>query len=337
MFYLQPIRLTYIASWLQTMNLNHLFLFRAVAEAGSFSRAAERIHVSQPAVSMQVGELEAQLGLTLFHRLPRGVRLTPAGQLLLGYAQRLSALAHEAERAMGEVKGLCRGRLAIGASTTIGVYLLPNLLGDYRRRYPDIDLQFDIANTEDIENRLVDGTLNAGLTEGLPPNRDDLESVVFLRDQLVPIAKPDHPRLKERAGSLTLRQLCAESMIVREAGSGTREVIERALTKRGQKLQKAPMVLGSTEAIKRAVAAGLGVAIVSHLTIQTELASGQLAILPVRGFQLTRPLYRLCPRNRGQDPATLAFLALLDQRYGSDVGSVPRSSDRVEPSPTLKT
>jgi DNA-binding transcriptional LysR family regulator len=142
--------------------------------------------------------------------------------------------------------------------------------------------------------------------------------VVFLRDQLVPIAQPDHPRLRERGEPLTLRQLCAESMIVREVGSETREVIERALAKCGQKLQRAPMVLGSTEAIKRGVAAGLGVAIASHLTIQTELASGQLAILPVRGFQLTRPLDRLCQRNREQDPATVAFFALLDQRYPAD-------------------
>jgi DNA-binding transcriptional LysR family regulator len=314
------------------MNLNHLFLFRAVAEAGGFSRAAVSVHVSQPAISMQVGELEAQLGLTLFHRLPRGVKLTAAGQVLLEYARRLSALADETERAMAEMKGLCRGRLAVGASTTIGVYLLPNLLGDYRRRYPDIDLQFDISNTEDIENRLVDGTLDAGLTEGLPPKRDELESAVFLRDELVPIGRPDHPRLKTNSEPLTLRQLCAEPMIMREAGSGTREVIESALAKRGHKLQRIPMVLGSTEAIKRAVAAGLGVAIVSNLTIQTELASGQLAILPVRGFQLTRPLHRLWWRNRAQDPATIAFFALLNRRYPSDAGPESRHPVRVEPS-----
>ena len=308
------------------MNLNHLFLFRAVAEAGGFSRAAERVHVSQPAISMQVGELEEHLGLTLFHRLGRGVKLTAAGELLLGYAQRLGALAAEAERAMAEVRGLRRGHLAIGASTTIGVYLLPNLLGEYRRLYPDIDLQFDIANTEDIERRLADGTLDAGITEGLPPNSEELETLVFLRDQLVPIARPDHPRLKPASRPLTLGQLCAEPMIVREAGSGTREVIERALAKRGQKLQRTTMVLGSTEAIKRAVAAGLGVAIVSHLTIQTELASGQLAILPVRGFHLSRPLHRLYWRNRAGNPATLAFLALLDQRYPPEMASERRQT-----------
>jgi DNA-binding transcriptional LysR family regulator len=306
-----------LSSQFTGMNLNHLFLFRAVAEAGGFSRAAERIHISQPAISMQVGELEEQLGLTLFHRLGRGVKLTAAGELLLGYAQRVGALAVDAERAMAEVKGLCRGRLAIGASTTIGVYLLPSLLGEYRRLYPDIELQFDIANTEDIERRLVDGTLDAGLTEGLPPSCDGVEIVVFLRDQLVPIARPDHPRLKAGSRPLTLAQLCAEPMIVREAGSGTRDVIESALAKRGKKLQRTTMVLGSTEVIKRAVAAGLGVAIVSHLSIQTELASGQLAILPVHGFELSRPLHRLCWRNRAGNPATLAFLALLDQRYGS--------------------
>ena len=301
------------------MNFNHLFLFRAVAEAGSFSRAGETVHISQPAISMQVAELEAQLDLTLFHRLPRGVKLTAAGQLLFGYAQRLGALADEAQSAMAEVKGVRRGRLSIGASTTIGVYLLPDLLGEYRRRYPDIDLRFDIANTEEIENRLVDGILDAGLTEGLPPNRDDLESVIFLRDELVPIVRPDHPRLAAGAKPFTLQQLCAEPIILRERGSGTREVIEGALARRRQKLQRIAMVLGSTEAIKRAVAAGLGVAIVSHLTIQAELVLGRLAILPVRGLQVSRPLLRLCCRNRAQDPATLAFLALLNQRYPADL------------------
>jgi len=311
------------------MNLNHLSLFRAVAEAGGFSRAAERIHVSQPAISMQVGELEAHLGLILFHRSRRGVKLTAAGQLLLGYAQRLDALVVEAERAMAEVKGVCRGRLSIGASTTIGVYLLPDLLGEYRRQFPDIELRFDVANTEDIERRLADGTLDAGLTEGLPPNRQKLDTEIFLRDKLVPISRPDHPRLKAGSRPLTLRQLCAEPMIVREAGSGTRDVIDCALAKRGQKLGRIPMVLGSTEAIKRAVAAGLGVAIVSHLTIETEIRSGQLAILPVNGFELTRPLYRLHWRERAQDPATLAFFALLDQRYAPEAGRGRRLTDKA--------
>jgi DNA-binding transcriptional LysR family regulator len=297
------------------MNLNHLFLFRAVAEAGGFSRAAENIHVSQPAISMQVGELEAELGLTLFHRLPRGVKLTTAGQLLLGYAQRLGSVVAEAERAMAEVKGLSRGRLAVGASTTVGVYLLPDPLGEYRRRHPGIDLQFDIANTEEIERRLADGTLDAGLTEGLPPDSDEVESVVFLRDRLVPIGRPDHPRLRVKNQPLSLQELCAEPMILREAGSGTREVIERHLAKGGLKLERATMVLGSTEAIKRAVIAGLGVAIVSHLTVQPELMSGQLVILPVRNFQLTRPLHRLCWRGRALNPAALAFVRLLNEKY----------------------
>ena len=264
---------------------------------------------------MQVGELETELGLTLFHRLPRGVKLTATGQLLLDYAQRLSSLVTEAERAMAEVKGLSRGRLAVGASTTIGVYLLPNLLGEYRRRHPGIDLQFDIANTEEIEWRLADGTLDAGLTEGLPPSSGEVESVIFLRDQLVPIAPPDHPRLRAKNKVLSLPELCAEPMIQREAGSGTREVIERHLAKRGQKLQCATMVLGSTEAIKRAVIAGLGVAIVSHLAIQAELMSGQLVILPVRNFQLTRPLHQLCWRGRELNPAALAFVRLLKEKY----------------------
>jgi DNA-binding transcriptional LysR family regulator len=300
----------------EMLNLNHVSLFRAVAEAGSFSKAAQSIRVSQPAISMQVGELESHLGLSLFYRLPRGVRLTPAGELLLGYAQRLAGLTNETERAMEEMKGLRRGKLAIGASTTIGVYLLPALLGEYRLLYPEIDLQFDIAKTEDIENRLLDRTLDAGLTEGLAPELKELEAVVFLQDDLVPIARPDHPAFASEAEPMTVRQLCLEPMIVREAGSGTREVMEQELAKRGQKLLNSKMILGNTEAIKRAVAAGLGISIVSRLSIQTELASRQIAILPVRDLQLRRPLHRVCWRGGPLNPATLAFFALLDRLNG---------------------
>ena len=163
------------------INRNHLALFRAVAEAGGFSRAAEVVHVSQPAISMQVGELENALGTPLFDRLPRGVRLTDAGTVLFGYAQRIAALEGEAERAMRELRGLERGRLAVGASKTIGGYLLPAVLGEFRRRHPGVELQLVIDNTDAIKTRLVGGTIDLGLTEGMLPQDDEIRSKVFLR------------------------------------------------------------------------------------------------------------------------------------------------------------
>ncbi len=292
------------------LNRNQLALFRAVAEAGSFSRAAVAVHVSQPAISMQVGELEENLGLRLFERLPRGVRLTGAGADLLEYVRRIGRLEEEAERTLAEWKGLRRGRLAVGASQTIGVYLLPEILGEFRRRHPGVEIALEVANTESIQNRLRDRTLDVGLTEGaLPEARPDLQATVFGEDELVAIAPPGHPLIEAR--KLSARRLCGEPLILREAGSGTREVFERALARRGLAPQRVTMVLGSTEAIKRAVAAGLGLAVVSRLALDLELSAARLAVLPVGDLPLRRPLHLLQAQGRPLTAASQAFIDLL--------------------------
>ena len=298
------------------INRNHLALFRAVAEAGGFSRAAEVVHVSQPAISMQVAELEESLGTPLFDRLPRGVRLTDAGETLLGYAQRISTLEGEAERAMRELRGLARGRLALGASTTIGSYLLPTILGDFRRLHPAVELHLTIANTDEIKNRLIDRTLDLGLTEGTPPQDEVLSARVFSEDDLIVIAPPNHPfaanaRGKHRPKPITARQLCAQPMIVREPGSGTREVIDRALAACRAQARDVALILSTTEAIKRAVAAGLGLAVVSRLCVGLELAGGLLVEVPVRDLKLRRPLHELTLRGRQPSPSAQAFTGLL--------------------------
>ena len=141
------------------MNRNHLALFHAVAQAGGISRGAERLHVSQPAVSKQIIELEDALGIRLLERLPRGSRLTDGGKLLALYVQRLAAMEDETARAIEEFRGLKRGRLAVGASTTIGAYLLPQVFGEFHRQHPDIELQLEIANTETVQNQLMEGSI----------------------------------------------------------------------------------------------------------------------------------------------------------------------------------
>ncbi len=298
------------------LNRNHLALFRAVAEAGGFSRAAEVVHVSQPAISMQVAELENSLGTPLFDRLPRGVRLTDAGKILLGYTQRIGALEEAAERAMRELRGLACGRLALGASTTIGSYLLPAVLGEFRRRYPAVELQLTIANTDEIKTRLIDGTLDLGLTEGTPPQDDELSARVFSEDDLIVITPPNHPFAanapgKPRPKAISARQLCTQAMIVREPGSGTREVVDRALGERQVEATQVVLTLTTTEAIKRAVAAGLGLAVVSRLCVGLELAGGLLVEVPVRDLKLRRPLHALTLRGRQPSPSVQAFAALL--------------------------
>lgn len=296
------------------MNLNHLAVFHAVAEEGGVSRGAERLCVSQPAVSKQVRELEAALGLKLFDRLPRGVRLTQAGEVLAGHARRLFAVEADAERAIAELKGLSRGSLRVGASLTIGVYLLPEILGAYRKLHPGIDLELEIANTQVIQQKLRENALDVALTEGFvetgePKNElDDLEAEIFHRDELVAVVPPGHRLLSEEV--VTAAQFCAEPFLMRETGSGTREVVERALAQ--VKVVVHPtMSLGSTEAIKRAVTAGLGVAIISRLALSTELAAGLLQVVALSNLRIERPLHIVRLRGKSESHAARAFFKLL--------------------------
>jgi DNA-binding transcriptional LysR family regulator len=289
------------------MNRNHLALFHAVAQAGGISRGAERLHVSQPAVSKQIKELEDALGIRLLERLPRGSRLTDGGKLLAQYVQRMAVVEEETARAIEEFRGLKRGRLAVGASTTIGAYLLPQVFGEFHRQHPDIELQLEIANTETIQNQLMEGSIEVGLTEGLM-EAEHLDSEVFHEDELVAIAPRGHPLLKQKR--VTTRELCREPFILREAGSGTRAVVERALGKRGMKL-KPVLSLASPEAIKRAVIAGVGVAIVSRLAIFCELQIGSLAVIPVKDLVIRRPLHLQKLQSKSPSPAVSQFLKLL--------------------------
>lgn len=295
------------------MNRNHLALFHAVAQAGSISGGAASVRVSQPAVSKQIAELEEDLGIPLLERLPRGCRLTGAGRLLADYAQRWLSLETDAARAIAEYRGLKRGRLAIGASLTIGGYLIPKALAEFHRRFPDIELHLNIANTEHIQRALLEGSIELGLTEGLIQSQE-LESTVFFQDELVAIAPANHPLLKK--GPVGVREVCRHPFILREEGSGTRAVVERALKRKGILIH--PLLsLASPEAIKSVVAAGMGLAIISRLVVELELQSGSLAIIPLKDLTIRRPLHLQRLLNRSQSPALGCFLEVL--RTGTHV------------------
>lgn len=290
------------------MNFHHLTIFDAVAREKSIGRAGRRLRISQPAVSKQLQLLEQTLGTMLVDRLPRGVRLTPAGELLAGYSQRIMNLAAEAERALAELQGLRGGQLTVGASTTIGIYFLPELLARYRRLYPRIDLNLEVANTHVIQQSLHERRVDIAVTEGFV-HLPELRARVFLFDELVPIVPFGHPLSKAR--SVRLERFCAEPVLMREQGSGTREVIEAALRKKGVEVTPL-MTLGSTEAIKRSVSAGVGVSFVSSLTVQQELQDHRLATVALRRFRLNRSLHVVQARDQGVSAAVRAFLELLD-------------------------
>lgn len=268
------------------LNLHLVRIFTAVATQGSFTGAAEALHISQSAVSRAVRELERQVGMALVERHARGVILTEAGKQLVLHARRIFALERLAELSLEELQTLQRGHLAIGASTTIGIYMLPVLLGIYHRRYPGIELFLDIANTQQIVKHVLDHRLDVAYVEG-PVEQSDLVLTPWREDELVVIASPDHP-LAQRP-SLTVRDLHMASFIIREVGSGTRETMEQAFARHGIAI-RAVMELGSTEAIKQAVAAQLGISVVSRFTVQLELETRRLVILPVEDLTIHRSL-----------------------------------------------
>lgn len=291
------------------MNLNHLAIFQSVALSGSISAGALRLHISQSAVSKQLAEFERSLKVELFDRLPRGVRLTEAGRLLLGYANRLFAIEAEAEQALGDLRQLTRGRIAIGASRTIGAYLLPPLLASFRRRYPGVELSLQVENTRTIEAKLLAGEIDIGFAEG-SESSELLDYRVFAQDQLVLIAAPDHPVCQRAV--LTPNALSEFPLLMHEVGSGTRAVTEQALADCGLQIRPA-LTLASTEAIKQTVATGLGLAILSAFAVQTELRAQTLAVVPIKGLQIRRPLYRVLLKNSSPSPSLDAFLDLLNR------------------------
>ena len=289
------------------MNRNHLALFLAVAQAGGISQGAVAARISQPAVSKQIAELEDALGVRLLDRLPRGCRLTEAGKILADHAQRWRSLEDDAARAIEEYRGLKRGRLAIGASLTIGGYLLPGVIAEFHKKFPEIELQLEIANTGHIQRLLLDGAIDLALTEG-PLESEEMESAVFFKDELVAIAPAGHALLKKRR--VTVREMCREPFLLREEGSGTRAVVERALRRQGLKI-KPLLSLASPEAIKNLVAAGLGLAIVSRLIVALELQAGSLGIITLKDLTIQRPLHLQRVRGRSQGPALAKFLEVL--------------------------
>lgn len=301
------------------LNLNHLRVFRAVLETNSITAAARALHISQPAASKQLAELENSIGVTLLERRARGVRLTPAGALLGRHARRLFQEEEAAEAALRALLGLEAGQLSIGASNTTGNYIVPGLFGEFHRAHPQVALELEIGNSSRIEQLLLDGQLDLGLVEGVVTT-EGLSVEVFTHDELVVIVSPAHPlavraRLTPEKGTkVTLAELSALPFISREPGSGTRDVVEAALAREGLAV-RTTMNLGSTEAVKNAVAMGLGAAIVSRLTIALELQSGTLAALDMEGLRISRALRLLWLDGTPPSPATREFLRLLRARY----------------------
>jgi len=285
------------------LNLHHLRIFARVAQEGGFTRAARSLHLSQPAVSKAVRELEQQTGAPLLERAGRATHLTSTGEALFARARELFAVEQTAEEELRALRGLERGVLRVGASTTIATYLLSPYLARFREAHPGVALRVSSANTRAIARALLERRLDVALVEG-PVRHPQIEVVPWRDDELVVIAPPAHRLAKRR--SIPLSAVAGESFIVREPGSGTRRVAERALAAQRVTIDVA-LQFGSTEAIKQAVAAGLGLAFVSRFAVSDQVALGRLAAVSVREAALGRTLTELKLRGRTPGPATQAF------------------------------
>jgi DNA-binding transcriptional LysR family regulator len=266
-----------------------LKVFRTVAEHLSFRRAAERLFLTQPAVTLQIKALENDLGVRLFDRASSGVSLTRQGTVLLGYAKKLAAMAADAEAELGSQDGALSGDLALGVSTTIAQYVLPRLIGAFINEHPRVHLTLKSGNTEEIVDLVLADKVSIGLIEG--PARDrGVRTEAFMQDELVLIAPPGFQADGVDSGRVSPQKLKGSTLLMREQGSGSRRVVEIALEKAGLHAKgfKGVMDLDSTEAIKSAVEAGLGLGFVSRWAISKEMELGALKVLSVRGLRITR-------------------------------------------------
>lgn len=289
--------------------LRQLEVFLAVARAKSFRRAAETLHLSQPALSQHVAELERGLGAKVFDRLGRSISLTDAGRILEDHAHRVFATLTSARDAVAELGGLQRGSLLVGASTTPGIYVLPTVVAAFERRYPGIRLNLQIGNSALIEERTRRNELDLGVVGGHAVHPGEECLAAGLLDELVLIVAPGHPWAGRRA--LAPRRLSECRLLTREEGSATRQVTERALQRAGAHVATS-MELGHTEAIKQAVMAGLGVAFVSVQAIQGELATGRLCSLRLEGMKILRHFHVIHNEGRSLSASARAFITLLE-------------------------
>lgn len=283
-----------------------LQVFHAVAKHLSFTRAADALFMTQPAVTFQIKQLEEQYSTRLFERRHGGISLTPAGELVLGYAEKILGLSDEMETRLLEMTGEMRGPLLVGASTTIAEFMLPRILGEFNALYPQVRARLVVANSESIESRVAEHTLDVGLIEA-PAKLAGLACQICCDDELQVICAPDYPLAT--CASVTPSGLADYEYISREPGSGTREVTDAYFRAHRVPVEnlKVQMELGSPEALKGVVATGLGFAIVSLAVVAKEIRLGALAAIPLNP-PLKRSLYLVHPQDRFRSRLAATFI-----------------------------
>lgn len=288
------------------LTLRQLEILEAVARCGSFSRASAEVHLTQPAVSMQIKQLEGALGLPLFEHIGKEIRLTEAGRETLRSGQGIAREIANLEQTLADLQGLKGGTLTVSAASTASVFAA-RLMARFRSLHPDVQVSLNVVNRETLLRHLSENTSDLALM-GTPPEGLHLDARPFMDNPLVIIAATSHPLAQAR--NIPLTRLVEEPLVGREQGSGTRSALEKFLAEHGLPFRPA-MEMNKNEAIKQAVEAGLGVGLVSLHTVEAELASGQLCVLDVKGFPLKRQWYLVQREGKRLSPAAQAFVELV--------------------------
>jgi DNA-binding transcriptional LysR family regulator len=290
------------------VNIHLLRMFATVVRVGSFSRAAEALHISQPAISKGIRDFELQIGCRLLDRAPKGVRPTNEGLALMRHADALFAIERAAEEEMQAFRGLEGGSLSIGASTTIASYMIGRYLEIFHDAHPGIDLRVISANTREVADLLIGHDIDVALVEG-PVDEENLVTEPWRADSMELITCPNHP-LAAAKDPVEPEAIANETLLLREPGSGSREVVARVLADRNIKPRRT-LEIGSTELIKQAVAAGLGVSIVSAVAVEDHVALKRLKVISLRDLKFQRSLGQLKLPGRIPAPAAAVFERLL--------------------------
>jgi DNA-binding transcriptional LysR family regulator len=313
------------------VNLHRLRVFCAVAQHRGITKAASELLLTQPAVSLQIKALERELGVVLFDRGSSRLRLTAAGEVLFRSAVSMLHAKDEAERAIGELRDGTTGRLILAAGTTGGMYVLPRIVQAYRALWPDTEVVLHIGTTDQILEKLLQNAVDMAMAGGpVDDRRIAVEPVCT--DELVLIAAPSHPLAA--LGKVALRDLAGVPFVVPEAGSRTRQLVERRLREAGVPL-KIAMQLPGTEGVKKAVEAGLGVGMVSRFAIEAEYVAGTLRPLPLDGWRLTRPMCLIYRAQKYFSPAGGRFREFA-RTFGAqhlDRSPAPRGKDEAVSQP----
>ncbi len=289
------------------MNLRSLKIFKEVCETNNMTKAAKTLHITQPAISQTISNLEEELGIKLFERIKNHLELTYSGRVLCNYSQKIVRMLDESEDLLNQIANLKKGKLRIGASMTIGTYLMPKLINEFKNEREELKMPLLINNTDHIVDHILNNDLDIGFVEG-PFNSAEITTSFFMKDELTLIASPDY--FSKSPKKIKLKDIAEENFILREKGSGTRDIAKQKLdeTKINYEIKH---VLNNFEAIKKAIMANMGISILPKLAVKEEIERGKLVEIKIKDLKIKREFKIIYHTDKYQSPFFMHFMDFL--------------------------